>query len=281
MLVGSCLCGAVKWQVNSALDKMHHCHCSMCRKSHGSAFATFSGVKPDAFKWLAGERHVQQYNASESLTRSFCDCCGSSVPITVADRYMAIPMGNMADESIESTQAHIFTDSKASWYAIEDQLPRHPEFPGSRAMPERIHAPPARVPGDIPQGSCLCGAVAFEMHGPVSRVYNCHCTRCRKARSAAFATNAVTTIDGVKYLRGEAHVQLYLLPGAKYFGQAFCKTCGSSMPQKDLARGQFSVPLGCMDDDPVVRAKHHIFADSKAPWFTWQSDLPTFSSRSE
>ena len=281
MFVGSCLCGAVKWQVDAALDQMHHCHCSMCRKSHGSAFATFSGVKPDAFKWLNGENHVQQYRASESLTRSFCDCCGSSVPITVGDRYFAIPIGCLDDGPAESTQAHIFTDSKAAWYAIEDQLPRHAEFPGSRPTPERIHEPPARIPGDVPQGSCLCGAVVFELPGPVSRVYNCHCSRCRKARSAAFATNAVTTIDGVRFLRGEEHVQLFLLPDAKHFGHAFCKTCGSSMPQKDAARGRYSVPLGCMDDDPVVRAEHHIYADSKAPWYTWLSDLPTFASRPE
>ncbi|MFT5445641.1 MAG: hypothetical protein ACI9DC_000802 [Gammaproteobacteria bacterium] len=281
MYVGSCLCGAVKWQVDAALEQLHHCHCSMCRKLHGSAFATFSGVKPDAFKWLSGEQHVQLSKASESLTRSFCDCCGSSVPITVADRYLAILIGCLDDGPAQSAQAHILVDSKAAWSAIEDQLPRHAQFPGLRPTPERIHEPSARIPGDFPQGSCLCDAVAFELRGPVSRVYNCHCSRCRKARSAAFATNAVTTIDGVRFLRGEEHVQLFLLPEAKHFGHAFCTTCGSSMPQKDAARGRYSVPLGSMDDDPAVRAEHHIYAESKGPWYTWLSDLPTFASRSE
>jgi len=86
MFVGQCLCGAVKWRVAAALEEMHHCHCSMCRKAHGSAFATFSGVKPDAFEWLSGEDLVRQYQASESLTRSFCDCCGSNVPFLVSGR---------------------------------------------------------------------------------------------------------------------------------------------------------------------------------------------------
>ena len=51
------------------------------------------------------------------------------------------------------------------------------------------------------------------------------------------------------------------------------------MPKKDVVRGRYSVPLGCMDDDPIVRAEHHIYIDSKAPWYTWLSDLPTFASR--
>lgn len=130
-------------------------------------------------------------------------------------------------------------------------------------------------------GSCLCRAVKWQIDAVLEQMHHCHCSRCRKACSAAFATNAVTTIDGVRFLRGEDNGQLFLLPGAKYFAHAFCKTCGSSMPQKDAARGRHSVPLGCMDDDLVVRAEHHIFTDWKAPWYAWLGDLPAFASRSE
>ena len=37
-------------------------------------------------------------------------------------------------------------------------------------------------------GSCLCGGVAFET-GDQIELRNCHCSRCRKARGAAYAAN--------------------------------------------------------------------------------------------
>lgn len=36
---GSCLCGAVSYKITGSLGVTGHCHCSICRKSHGAAFA--------------------------------------------------------------------------------------------------------------------------------------------------------------------------------------------------------------------------------------------------
>jgi len=36
------------------------------------------------------------------------------------------------------------------------------------------------------RGSCLCGAVQFELVGPLLRPLNCHCSLCRKQHGAAF-----------------------------------------------------------------------------------------------
>jgi hypothetical protein len=38
---GSCLCRSVSWQLRKPFEQMSHCHCSMCRKSHGAPFATY------------------------------------------------------------------------------------------------------------------------------------------------------------------------------------------------------------------------------------------------
>ena len=42
---GLCLCGSIKYAVDKIEPKMGHCHCSMCRKFHGAAFATFGEAK--------------------------------------------------------------------------------------------------------------------------------------------------------------------------------------------------------------------------------------------
>jgi hypothetical protein len=49
MVRGQCLCGAVTFEVSAELGMVTHCHCSMCRKFHGSAFSTHGAVPPTAF----------------------------------------------------------------------------------------------------------------------------------------------------------------------------------------------------------------------------------------
>src|SRR5262245_60337519 len=63
-LQGSCLCGAVTYQASGPFNMMIHCHCSMCRKHHGSAFATFVGAPLMGFKWLSGEDNILAYASS-------------------------------------------------------------------------------------------------------------------------------------------------------------------------------------------------------------------------
>ena len=61
---GSCLCGAVSYEITGSLGATGHCHCSMCRKSHGAAFATWASVNPDQFRWTSGVEFVEGYESS-------------------------------------------------------------------------------------------------------------------------------------------------------------------------------------------------------------------------
>jgi hypothetical protein len=126
------------------------------------------------------------------------------------------------------------------------------------------------------KGSCLCGGVAFEMTGTPVRVLHCHCSRCRKVRGTAHATNMVVPLDGVRFVRGEDLLTAYKAPEAKRFGHVFCRVCGSSMPRFDEALGFAIVPMGSFDDDPGMRPQGHIFVDSKAAWDEIHDDLPRF-----
>ncbi len=51
MLSGSCLCGGVKYEVSGGIQTVTNCHCSLCRKMSGSAFASggFGGGGGDIF----------------------------------------------------------------------------------------------------------------------------------------------------------------------------------------------------------------------------------------
>ena len=124
------------------------------------------------------------------------------------------------------------------------------------------------------KGSCLCGAVSFELTREPVWAHNCHCQRCRKIRGGAFASNLFVPLDALRYTRGEDLLVSYKLPEAERFTHVFCKVCGSSLPFLNKDRGTAVVPMGSLDDDPAYPPRAHIFVDSKAPWFTITDSLP-------
>ena len=69
---GQCLCGAIKYAVDAIEPRMGHCHCSMCRKFHGAAFATFGEVKVEQFHWLSGESQLESYRATNGTGLQIC-----------------------------------------------------------------------------------------------------------------------------------------------------------------------------------------------------------------
>ena len=66
------------------------------------------------------------------------------------------------------------------------------------------------------KGSCLCGGVAFEA-GDSIELRNCHCSRCRKVRGAAFATNLFVPAAAFHWLRGE-DLEALIAEGHRPFG---------------------------------------------------------------
>jgi hypothetical protein len=277
MITGSCLCGTVRYEVEG-LERMSHCHCSMCRKAHGAPFATYATVPAARFRFVAGEEAVERYESSPGFARGFCRQCGSVVP-DGAGGEVYVPAGCLDDDPGIRASAHIFVASKAPWHPITDDLPRHDGYSSSTASVERPAPGPA--PAGVVRGSCLCGDVAFEVRGAFDAVRNCHCSRCRKARAAAYTTNGFTPLGAVRFVRGGEKVRTYRRPDARYFAQAFCPRCGSGMPRLDPERGLAVIPLGALDDDPGGGAQMHIYVADRAPWFALTDDLPRYEQRPE
>ena len=124
MLKGRCLCGKVRYQINKPLIAADHCHCSMCRRQHGAAFATYAQCTADSFEWVAGEALVKTYYSGADLAAgwSFCTECGSTLAAASQDKVTSITLGTLEGEVDITPSSHIFVDSKASWYKICDNL---------------------------------------------------------------------------------------------------------------------------------------------------------------
>jgi hypothetical protein len=91
-------------------------------------------------------------------------------------------------------------------------------------------------------GSCLCGAVAFETQKLSGPIVHCNCQTCRKAHSAAFATTARTERAHFEWTRGKKFLGNFESTPGKI--RHFCTRCGSHLmaewtdqPRGDPASG--------------------------------------------
>ncbi|MDF9393722.1 MULTISPECIES: GFA family protein [Methylococcus] len=132
ILKGSCLCGAVKYEVSGDPQRFYHCHCSRCRKSSGTGHATNLFVANADLVFTDGKSLLKQFKVPEAkrFTRQFCSHCGSQVARFVPEiDGVVIPAGSLDDEIPIKPQARIFWDSRAEWSCDGDTLPRYAEYP--------------------------------------------------------------------------------------------------------------------------------------------------------
>jgi len=275
MNTGTCLCGNIAWEVGGDLSFRVNCHCSICRKVHGSDYVTFVAVDERNFRWLGGQHEVVNYASSEKGLRPFCSRCGSSVPSTVGGAVF-IPAGTLEGDIDRPLDSHIFVRNKAPWYDICDDAPCFEAYPPGHEAPEVSRAERQAQTDDAVGGSCDCGKVVFEFDKPAVRMGYCHCSRCRKARSAAFSAQLFVPKGQFRWLRGEDNLRHFKLAGSRYFITTFCMFCSSPMPGLFEEFGVYLVPAGSLDDDPGIRPEAHIYVGSKASWHAIDDKLPQF-----
>jgi len=123
---GSCLCKRVQYELDLPFDSFVHCHCSRCRKASGTAHATTEVVRPQAFRWIAGERDLLRYDLPEarSFATSFCRHCGAPMPhATRSGREVIVPAGSLDDDPGCQPDRHVEFASRASWFSFRNDLP--------------------------------------------------------------------------------------------------------------------------------------------------------------
>jgi hypothetical protein len=129
---GSCLCGAIRYEIDGEIGPINYCHCRRCRKATGSAFNVGSPVPASQFRLVAGEADLGRYAHTSGLERTFCTKCGSPIyswwPKT-APELRRIRVGTLDTPVKARVAAHIFVASKAEWDEITDGAPQYAERP--------------------------------------------------------------------------------------------------------------------------------------------------------
>ena len=77
---GSCLCGALRYEIDGEFDGVWMCHCSNCRKVSGGMGNTILIVPRARFRWLTGEDQRVTYAQRPTYTITRCKTCGTPLP---------------------------------------------------------------------------------------------------------------------------------------------------------------------------------------------------------
>lgn len=247
---GSCLCGAVAFEVEGGLRPVVDCHCTQCRKQSGHFWAATSA--PRAAIRLVRQDGLTWFEASPTARRGHCRHCGSFLfwHPKGEDRWSFAP-GALDGPTGLRTEESIFHQDAGDYYDPDGGRPPH-----LRQAPAILH------------GSCLCGANRFTLPGPMGEVWACHCTQCRKTSGHYSASFDAHEPDVQWQSRNLAE---YVTPGGGRRG--FCPTCASSLFFR-AADGSFSVEAGCIDNPTGGRLVAHIFVADKGDYYDLTDGLP-------
>lgn len=122
---GQCLCGAIEFQVRGSLGKVNYCHCLSCRRATGTAFSANAKIRTENFSIEKGAEKLTEFEERRGIRRFFCSVCGSSLYVLLdSEPGLVRPrIGALNGDNELQINAHVWVESKASWFAIEDSLP--------------------------------------------------------------------------------------------------------------------------------------------------------------
>jgi hypothetical protein len=124
--------------------------------------------------------------------------------------------------------------------------------------------------GKIATGGCLCGAVRYEVDGPLRDVVECHCAMCRRTHGHVAAYTAAA----------KASVRLVESRGLKWFTSSdfarrgFCAECGGSVFWERTAGDLVSIAAGTLDPPTGLSTTLQIFVEDAGDYYTVRTDIP-------
>jgi hypothetical protein len=123
---GSCLCGAVRFEVAGTLPPPVACHCSQCRKQSGHFWASTDVSR--AALTIHGDDKLTWFRSSEKVRRGFCSICGSFLFWDPPKRdTIAVAMGAFEQPTDTRLAMHIYVADKGDYYELGDGLPQNPQ----------------------------------------------------------------------------------------------------------------------------------------------------------
>ena len=121
-LTGSCLCGGVRFEVETPFQRLTTCHCASCKKLAGGGGTTSGRARTEDIRILEGAELIRSYQPDEGSAKSFCSVCGSNLfgggwP---ESEFCSVRLTALDEPFEERIGHHIFVRSVAPWEVLPD-----------------------------------------------------------------------------------------------------------------------------------------------------------------
>ncbi|WP_417458186.1 GFA family protein [Kordiimonas sp.] len=129
----------------------------------------------------------------------------------------------------------------------------------------------------ITTGGCLCGAVRYEVAGPLRDIVNCHCSMCQKLHGS-FGAHTKALKKNIKITRDDG---LGFYKTSDVAERGYCRECGSSLFWQPFDLDATGILAGSLDDASGLKTMGHIFTGEKAGFVEITDGLPQFAKSSD
>jgi hypothetical protein len=128
MLMGSCHCKRIQYEVRAIDGGLWHCHCQTCRKTHAAQRNTAARVNREDFRVVRGADNLTAYESCPGKLRHFCASCGSHIYAEYPERpFVVLRSATLdVDPGVRATM-HLWTSHDLPWLVDEPDVPRYPE----------------------------------------------------------------------------------------------------------------------------------------------------------
>lgn len=111
-------------------------------------------------------------------------------------------------------------------------------------------------------GGCLCGALRYALSAPPVVTCHCHCSLCRRASGAPFATWTTVPLEGFAWTRG--------IPAAYRSSEKatreFCAACGTQLTFRIDGGETLDITSATLDEPGRVTPAAHIWLSARVAW---------------
>lgn len=132
-LTGSCLCGDISFSADGEVPVMANCHCTDCRQSTGSAFATLMFMKQDDVT-VTGTPKTFEHSSDRgsTMTKHFCGNCGTPLftQNSAREGMLGLRAGLINEQAEFTAKANVYASSKMSATILDDSIPAFDKMPG-------------------------------------------------------------------------------------------------------------------------------------------------------
>lgn len=126
-------------------------------------------------------------------------------------------------------------------------------------------------------GSCHCGAIAYEAEIDPAKVTICHCTDCQHLTGTAFRVTCAATDSDFELIRGAPRIYVKTTADSgNPRAQAFCVDCGSHLWATSVGDGPkvYGIRVGTARQRAELKPARQIWRHSALDWLDTIPSIP-------